>query len=133
MGRAKRVVLAAMLILFLSISVRATTTVSDDSFAIPGGDTYVAVKSQPSEVSWIGGESAPTRWSISPETPTAGDVIHFSGPTGVHSNACYASGALGGRPTLTIDRANKIIELWFRPPVPDVCISFDESVEVDLD
>ncbi len=127
MGSTKRAVSAAIFILFLSTSLRATT-VSDDSFAIPGGDSYVAVKSQLSEVFWIGGESAPTQWSISPETPTAGDVIHFSGPTGVYSNACFASGALGGSPTLTIDRGNKTIELWFHPPAPGACLTYYDPV-----
>lgn len=79
-------------------------------------------------MSWIDGEQGPAEWSISPEIPTPDDVIQFSGPVGVHSNSCYAAISLGGYPALTIDTANKTVELWFPPPAPEGCLDIWDPV-----
>ncbi|MCK4235882.1 MAG: hypothetical protein KAX38_02105, partial [Candidatus Krumholzibacteria bacterium] len=73
------------------------------------------------QLDWIAGEVGPKSWSIAPLHPTIKDVILFSGPTGVHSNSCYAEMFAGGSPTLVIDSANHQIELWFQPPPPEGC------------
>ena len=77
-----------------------------------------------SEVDWHGGEIPPSEeWIIWPENPTFEDGIHFSGPTEVGSNACFAE-IQYGYPTLTIDHNNKTVELWFEWPGPFGCLMF---------
>jgi len=77
------------------------------------GETKVA--------SWISGEQGPTWWTISPVNPTTGDVIYFSDPTGVYSNDCFAEGAAGGSPVITVNVLNHVIELRFQSPAPELC------------
>ena len=74
------------------------------------------------EVDWHGGGSPPSEeWIIEPFRPNGQDIISFSGPTEVYSNACYAEMYYGGPPTLTIDHNNKSVELWFEPTEPFFC------------
>jgi len=82
--------------------------------------------SSASEPRWI--DSDPGSWSILPETPDSGDVISFSGPTGVHSNECYAMREGGGTPTIVIDSSNDTVELWFQPPAPLACQDYWDPV-----
>jgi hypothetical protein len=72
-------------------------------------------------VSWIPGTIAPAQWSIEPAKPTPADVIQFSGPTTVYSNACVGERDLGGTPQISIDTKAKVVTLWFQGPVPQVC------------
>lgn len=74
-----------------------------------------------SKISWIEGDSGPTTWGISPSAPTAADVIQFSGPAGNFSNGCFAMLSAGGWPTVTIDRINRTVEIWFEPTDSNVC------------
>ena len=73
------------------------------------------------ELNWILGQVGPEFWTIYPTVPTTKDVIHFSGPTGVHSNDCFGVVAGGGEPTLTTTLLDASVELWFRPPAPQGC------------
>jgi len=75
----------------------------------------------PADVSWIPGESGPPVWSIETACLSTFNMIHFSGPTAVFGNDCSAEVSAGGTPTLTIDRVNKTVGLWFRPPPPLFC------------
>lgn len=72
-------------------------------------------------IEWIPGEVGPESWTITPSSPTVEDVIHFSGPTGVHSNSCYAEVLAGGSPALSIAPAKNTVALWFEPPPPEGC------------
>ncbi|MDP2898436.1 MAG: hypothetical protein Q8Q12_18005 [bacterium] len=72
-------------------------------------------------IEWILGEVGPELWTITPSSPTVEDVIHFSGPTGVHSNSCYAEVFAGGSPALSIAPAKNTVALWFQPPPPEGC------------
>lgn len=72
-----------------------------------------------SELRWIRGVTGPAQWSITPADPTTADVIRFSGPTPVASNACWAMVALG-QPTLRVDTASHDIELSFRALPPGI-------------
>jgi hypothetical protein len=68
------------------------------------------------EVSWLSGNSGPTRWAIVPAEPNETHVIHFSGPTKTYVNRAVAEQELGGKPTLQIDPVARKIELRFVPP-----------------
>ena len=72
-------------------------------------------------VSWLSGSIPASQWSINPAKPTPADVIQFSGPTTVYSNSCVGEKGLGGTPQLLIDTKAKVITLWFKGPVPQVC------------
>ncbi|MCL5279352.1 MAG: right-handed parallel beta-helix repeat-containing protein [Planctomycetes bacterium] len=72
-------------------------------------------------VTWISGSLPLKEWSIDPAHPTPTDVIQFSGPTTVYSNSCLGERSLGGTPQLLIDTKAKVITLWFKGPVPQVC------------
>lgn len=72
-------------------------------------------------VSWLSGSLPQSQWSINPAKPTPTDVIQFSGPTTVYSNSCVGEKAVGGSPQLLIDTKAKVITLWFKGPVPQVC------------
>jgi hypothetical protein len=72
-------------------------------------------------VSWIPGTTPPKQWNIDPAKPTSSDVIQFSGPTSVYSNSCVGERSLGGTPQLLIDTKAKVVMLWFKGPVPQVC------------
>jgi len=75
------------------------------------------------EVDWRRCTEPPIeRWTIWPRNPTSTDIIDFSGPTGMYSNGCYGDMAMGGSPTLTIDEAQRTVQLWFQPPAPDICM-----------
>ncbi len=77
-----------------------------------------------SGLGWIGGEFCTGPWYIEPDEPTTTDVINFSGPLNqTYSNGCYAEGAAGGSPTISINHSSKTVELWFQPPPPDVCLT----------
>jgi hypothetical protein len=76
-------------------------------------------------VGWIDGLGAvaPPKWSISPSSPSATDVISFSGPTDKsYGNSCNAEMAFGGTPYLSINNSTKTIELKFQGPAPTMCI-----------
>lgn len=73
------------------------------------------------EIDWIDGETCTGTWTLHPTHITTNDPIHFSGPTGTHSNACGAEVAGGGHPTIHVDEPSKTIELFFQPPAPDGC------------
>jgi hypothetical protein len=72
-------------------------------------------------VSWIPGSTPPKQWSIDPAKPTPADIIKFTGPTMVYSNACVAERDLGGTAHLLVDTKAKVVTLWFQGPVPQVC------------
>src|SRR4030042_2036894 len=72
-------------------------------------------------VSWLPGSTAPRQWSIDPVNPTPSDVITFSGPTAVYSNSCIGERSLGGTPQILIDSKARVVTLWFKGPVPEVC------------
>jgi len=72
-------------------------------------------------VSWVPGGTAPKQWSIDPANPTPADVIQFTGPTSVFSNSCVGERTLGGTPQILVDTKTKIVTLWFKGPVPQVC------------
>ncbi len=72
------------------------------------------------QIEWIEGESGPPSWEITPPNPTTNDIIHFSGPTHVYSNSCVATRTIG-LPQLSIDAANRQIELWFKYVPPGPC------------
>ena len=72
-------------------------------------------------VTWISGSIPAKQWSIDPAHPTPTDVIQFSGPTTVYSNSCVGERGLGGTPQLLVDTKAKVITLWFKGPVPQVC------------
>ncbi|MCX5647445.1 MAG: right-handed parallel beta-helix repeat-containing protein [Phycisphaerae bacterium] len=72
-------------------------------------------------VAWLSASLGPKQWSIDPAKPTPTDVIQFSGPTTVYSNSCVGEKDLGGTPQLLIDTKAKVITLWFKGPVPQVC------------
>ena len=80
------------------------------------------------QLDWVEGDNIPTSWDWSiypsdfPPSLHPPRTVPFSGPTGVFSNDCFAEGGLGGTPTITIDPNQKTIELWFQPPVPDICL-----------
>ena len=74
-----------------------------------------------SDLKWIDGEVGPESWTIYPTLPTTKDVIHFSGPTGVHSNICSGEVAGGGSPALRTVLFDASVELWFEPPAPGGC------------
>lgn len=76
---------------------------------------------QAAGISWTQGTEPPAKWSISPANPGTSDLIEFSGPTEVYSNACMAEGSLGGTPQLSIDPVSKVILLWFKGPAPQAC------------
>ena len=76
------------------------------------------------EVDWFGGESPPSEdWIILPSSPSSLDIISFSGPTDVFSNDCFGALFMGGFPALTINHENKTVQLWFEPPVPEMCLA----------
>ncbi len=72
-------------------------------------------------VTWISGSLPLKDWSIDPVHPTPTDTIQFSGPTTVYSNTCVGERSLGGTPQLLVDPKAKVITLWFKGPVPQVC------------
>jgi hypothetical protein len=72
-------------------------------------------------VAWMPGSTPPKQWTIEPANPAPSDVITFSGPTSVYSNSCVGERTLGGTPQLLVDTKAKIIMLWFKGPVPQVC------------
>jgi hypothetical protein len=72
-------------------------------------------------VTWISGSLPLREWSIDPVHPTPTDAIQFSGPTTVYSNSCVGERGLGGTPQLLVDTKAKVITLWFKGPVPQVC------------
>jgi len=73
-------------------------------------------------VAWMPGSStALKQWTIDPPNPTPTDVITFTGPTTVYSNACVGERTLGGTAQLLVDTKAKVIMLWFKGPVPQVC------------
>jgi hypothetical protein len=72
-------------------------------------------------VTWISGSLPLAEWSLDPVHPTPADVIQFAGPTTVYSNSCVGERNLGGTPQLTVDTKAKVITLWFKGPVPQVC------------
>jgi hypothetical protein len=72
-------------------------------------------------VAWISGSTASQQWSIDPANPTPADVISFTGPTSVYSNACVGERDLGGTPQILVDTKTNTVMLWFLGPVPQVC------------
>jgi hypothetical protein len=72
------------------------------------------------DISWINGFVKPAGWTVDPCEPWQNDTISFSGPVGPLFNSCWAMAYLGGTPRLTIDTANKVVELWFEGPPPDL-------------
>jgi hypothetical protein len=74
-----------------------------------------------SDISWINGPDQPDSWTIDPCVPAPTDVITFSGPVGPLANSCFAMAYLGGTPAIKVDDVNKVVELWFQGPAPDVC------------
>jgi len=70
-------------------------------------------------VSWVSGENPP-ELSRLPANPTTNDVITFTIPTDTYSNHWRAEQILGGKPTLTIDSAQRRIDLKIVPPAPEV-------------
>lgn len=72
-------------------------------------------------VTWVSGSLPLKEWSIEPAHPTPADIIQFSGPTTVYSNQCVGERNLGGTPQLLVDTKAKVITLWFKGPVPQVC------------
>ncbi len=79
-------------------------------------------------VSWIHGSLPLEEWSIDPAHPTPTDVVQFSGPTRVYSNQCVGERGLGGTPQLLVDTKAKVITLWFKGPVPQVCTMIYDPV-----
>jgi hypothetical protein len=81
------------------------------------------------QIDWINGTNIPPCWDWSiypsyyPPTSNPPNTIPFSGPTGVFYDACRAMMELGGTPTITIDFYQQTIELWFRPPAPQICLA----------
>jgi hypothetical protein len=73
--------------------------------------------------SWIQGTSGPATWTVTPGNPGTSDTITAKGPLDVASygNSCVAEGALGGTPQITVDNANKAVDLWFQGPAPTMC------------
>jgi hypothetical protein len=69
-------------------------------------------------VSWVSGENPP-ELSRLPANPTTNDVITFTIPTDTYSNHWRAEQILGGKPTLTIDSAQRRIDLKIVPPAPE--------------
>jgi hypothetical protein len=61
------------------------------------------------------------QWTIDPANPTPADTIQFSGPTMVYSNSCQGERSLGGTPQILVDTKIKVVTLWFKGPVPQVC------------
>jgi len=82
-----------------------------------------------SEPSWHMGKIPPSGWSITPSTPGAASVIHFSGPFydaisdthPVYGNPCVAESMMTGKPQLFIDSSARKITLWFLGPAPQFC------------
>jgi len=69
------------------------------------------------EVSWIQGESPPDfSIDIDSDDPY---TVNFSVPTDVFANRWVAELNLGGTPTLSIDAASRMVELWMQGPPPD--------------
>ncbi len=82
-----------------------------------------------SGLDWIGGEVCAGPWSIWPDESTTADVINFSGPLNqTYSNDCYAEGAAGGSPALSINHSSRSVELWFQPPAPEFCLTLWDLV-----
>ncbi len=90
--------------------------------------SILAAGTESLRIEWISGETGPDSWTIAPANPTDMDVIHFSGPAGVHSNSCYAEVFAGGSPTLSIAPAKHSIALWFQPPPPEGCYDIYDPV-----
>jgi hypothetical protein len=67
------------------------------------------------------GSTPPKQWTIDPANPTPADTIQFSGPTAVYSNSCVGERGLGGTPQILVDTKTKVVTLWFKGPVPQVC------------
>jgi hypothetical protein len=76
----------------------------------------LCVASKAAEVSWLTGNSSPTRWALVPTEPNEMSVIHFSGPTKTYVNRTVAEQELGGKPVLQVDPVARKIELLFVPP-----------------
>lgn len=81
----------------------------------------------PPAVHWISSEICPQDWRIEPFVPAAHDVIHFSGPTAVYSNACVAL-TTAGEPHIVINPETRIVELVFGPPSMMPCTDVWEPV-----
>jgi hypothetical protein len=81
----------------------------------------VAGAASAESVSWVAGILPPKDWSIEPAKPSPADVIQFTGPTTVYSNACVGERSLGGTPQLLVDTKVRVVTLWFQGPVPQVC------------
>jgi predicted outer membrane repeat protein len=73
-------------------------------------------------VSWISGIFRPAQWTIAPETPKDSDSISFSGPTGIFDSICHGRFFYGGTETITVNTANKVVELSFKGPAPTSCV-----------
>ena len=82
---------------------------------IVGGAAYA------DSIAWMPGSTPPKSWSIDPANPTPADVIHFTGPTAIYSNSCVGERSLGGTPQVLVDTKAKVVTLWFKGPVPQVC------------
>jgi hypothetical protein len=80
-------------------------------------------------VSWINGTTPPAAWTITPANPSPSDVINFSGPTPVYSNACVGESNLGGTPEISVDPIARIVLLSFRGPAPKTCTLIYMPVE----
>jgi len=78
-------------------------------------------------VSWVSGENRP-ELSRLPVNPTTNDVITFTIPTDTYSNQWRAEQILGGKPTLTIDSAQRRINLRIVPPAPEVAPAIYDPV-----
>jgi hypothetical protein len=81
------------------------------------------------QIDWISGTDIPPTWgwdifpSYYPPPSHPPNTVPFSGPTGVFNNYCFAMMNLGGTPTITINSNQRTIELWFKPPRPDLCLA----------
>ncbi len=79
----------------------------------------------PFEVHWAPGETCPPAWTIDPARPAGRDVIHFSGPTAVYSNACVALTTVGP-PQIVVDPNARTVELAFGPsPMMPCTMNYD--------
>ena len=72
------------------------------------------------DLEWIGGTKPEPPWN-SWHVQVEGDFVTFGGPTGSATNPCEAEKPFGGTPTITIDRDDKTVRLWFEPPAPQIC------------
>lgn len=91
-------------------------------FLIMGVMGWCAAAGAAPIVWWTPGTTPPAAWTITPTNPSTGQQVMFSGPTAVYGNSCTGEQGEGGQPILSVDSANKVVELGFQGPPPGACV-----------